>query len=750
MKQLDIKSTTPEIWGGVECSVVRVGDSYTDQLRRNGHHERLDDIDRFAELGLKTLRFPVLWERTAPDAPNQYDWAWSDARLFKLWQLGMRPIVGLLHHGSGPRYATFDRPDFPEQFAQYARAVAERYPWVGDYTPVNEPITTARFAGLYGLWYPHESSSENFAKILLNELKATVLAMREIRQVRPDARLIQTEDLGMTHATPALQQQADFENRRRWLTFDVLHGHVVPGHPMYDHLRKMGISEKDLFFFAENPCPPDVLGLNHYLTSERFLDHRLENFPPHLHGGNHRYAYADTEAVRVPDATRLGVEGLLRQVWQRYHRPLAVTEVHLGCTREEQLRWFHEVWQAACRLREQGADLQAVTAWALLGSHDWDSLLIQQHDHYEAGVFDIRSQNPRPTALARLIGQLIRPAGSSLTPKQEPTLVERGWWGRDECAYGHLLLNEDPLTDFSNFLKRPDKSNDAKASQPLLILGATGTLGQAFARIARQRGLAFRLLNRQELDIAKPDAVHQILNALRPWAVINAAGYVRVDQAENEPERCFRENLTGATALAEACAQRGIRLLTFSSDLVFDGQKGRSYVESDPAQPNSVYGASKASAEQRVLAYLPEALVVRTSAFFGPWDEYNFAITSLRKLFAEEAFDASDRVVVSPTYVPDLVHHSLDLLIDGATGIWHLTNAGEVSWAAFARTLALRAGLSPGRAQQWYAIQQANSVHLPAVNTALSSEKALLMPALDSAVDRYLRDCVHRFEAVLA
>lgn len=728
MKYLDPQQTPPEVWGGVECSVVRVGDAFTDQFHRNGHADRLDDLDRFAELGLRTLRFPIVWERTAPTNPQRPDWRWTDAALYRLWRMGVRPIAGLLHHGSGPRYASFDQPDFPQKFARYARLVAERYPWIGDYTPVNEPLTTARFAGLYGHWYPHQREGRAFATILLNELKATVLAMREIRQVRPDARLVQTEDFGITHATPAVQYQADFENERRWLTWDLLSGRVVPGHPMFEHLRWLGLSEKDILFFAEHPCPPDVLGLNHYVTSERFLDDRIEKYPPHLVGGNDRHAYADTEVVRADPARRAGFAGLIGQVWERYHRHVALTEVHLGCTRDEQLRWFWEAWQAACQQRQRGVDVRAVTAWALLGSFDWDSLLTQQRGHYEPGVFDLRTPDgqPRPTALARLVGQLARQEPVPSKPADESVLASRGWWQTV-----------------------PKRSVPLRVARPLLLVGATGTLGQAFARLATQRGLEFRALTRRQLDITDPEAVRRALLTMQPWAVVNASGYVRVAQAAREADRCFHENRTGPAVLAEACRRHGVRLLTFSSDLVFDGQKGSPYVESDPVSPDCTYGASKAAAERVVLSILPDALVVRTSAFFGPWDEANFAHQCVQKLLNEEALEAAAHVRVTPTYVPDLVHASLDLLLDGANGRWHLSNGGELSWADFARQVALGAGLDPRRVEAWYEVQCDDCARHSHRSTALVSEKATLLPPLESAIARFLREKEWHRERVL-
>jgi dTDP-4-dehydrorhamnose reductase len=141
-----ITISPPEVWAGIECTVNRVGDQYFDQLERNGHATRLEDLDLFAELGVRAIRYPVLWERTAPNGIESADWSWADERLGRLRELGIRPIVGLVHHGSGPHHTSLIDPAFPDKLAEFARAVAERYPWVDSYTPVNEPLTTARLA----------------------------------------------------------------------------------------------------------------------------------------------------------------------------------------------------------------------------------------------------------------------------------------------------------------------------------------------------------------------------------------------------------------------------------------------------------------------------------------------------------------------------------------------------------------------------------------------------------------------------
>ncbi|GAB3279532.1 family 1 glycosylhydrolase [Larkinella harenae] len=411
------------LWGGIECTVNRVGDTYQDQLRRNGHHHRCEDLDQLAELGIKTLRYPLLWERTARCHIDQPDWQWGDERLNRLRQVGIRPIVGLVHHGCGPDYATFAGTGFEQQLPQYARQVAERYPWVDAYTPVNEPLTTARFSGLYGHWYPHAHCPKEFIILLLRQCKATVLAMQQIREVRPDAQLIQTEDLGQTHSTPTLAYQAEWENHRRWLTWDLLCGQMTVDHPLWDYLSWIGIPSRDLLFFRDNPCPPSVIGVNHYITSERYLDQETWQYPEHLRGGNGQHSYVDTEVVRASPDQRIGLAGLLQQTWERYRLPIVVTEAHLGCTVDEQMRWLMDIWQQVEQVRKIGVDVQAVTAWALLGSYDWHCLLTRQEGFYEPGAFDVSTGQPQKTLLGELIQRLATGQGpGNIVP------AGLGWW----------------------------------------------------------------------------------------------------------------------------------------------------------------------------------------------------------------------------------------------------------------------------------------------------------------------------------
>ena len=710
-----------ELWGGVECTIVRLGNEYRDQTEETGHLHRRADIDLIADLGVTTVRYPILWEAIAPERPDECDWAWTDERLAMLRERGIAVIGGLTHHGSGPRYTDLLDPLYPRKLADFAARAAERYPWIEQWTPVNEPLTTARFSALYGHWYPHKRDNSAFLRALANQCSGVLEAMRAIRRIVPEARLVQTEDLGKTYATRPLAYQARFENDRRWLSLDLLCGRIDPGHPLQRMLLDAGIEWAEIEAFASGEGKPDLLGINHYLTSERFLDHRAHLYPGHALGGNGRDTYVDAEAVRVKRLENdTGIGPRLREAWERYGIPMAVTEVHHGCHRDEQLRWFVEVWNTAKALREEGMDLRAVTLWSLFGNVDWRFLLTQKYGVYDTGAFDARGAIPRPTVIARAAKEFGH--GRDF---DHPVLDSPGWWRRPPRLYEW------------NGRCKPMEWNGRK----LLVTGATGTLGGAFARVCEDRALPFCLTARDELDICDEASIAAAIERHRPWAIVNAAGFVRVPDAERERDACMAWNAEGPEKLARTCSAAGIQLVTFSSDLVFDGKLGRPYAESDPVCPAGVYGLSKARAEQQVREAMTDALIVRTSAFFGPWDKYNFAWNVLSALARGEPVTACDKTEVSPTYVPDLCHAALDLLVDGETGIWHLANQGRLSWYEFAARLAEGAGYDA-------ALVTPLGEGAPAV-TALASERGAMLRPVGDAIADYLCRLRERSDLIL-
>lgn len=268
--------------------------------------------------------------------------------------------------------------------------------------------------------------------------------------------------------------------------------------------------------------------------------------------------------------------------------------------------------------------------------------------------------------------------------------------------------------------------------RPVLITGA-GTLGQAFARLCGERGLAGLVFARRDLDLAEPDAADRAVRAVRPWLVVNAAGYSEVDRAETERGRCYRDNVSGAELLAGACARHATPLITFSSDLVFDGRSTVPYVEDDAPAPLGTFGRTKQLAERRVLAVCPAALVIRTGACFGPWDDQNFITAALRELAAGRPARVARDLVVSPAYLPDVVHACLDLAIDGERGCWHLAHAGALTVVDAVRRAA------PAAHERVIEVDPDDlgwRAPRPAYR-ALGTARGALLPQFDDALARY-------------
>jgi dTDP-4-dehydrorhamnose reductase len=421
-----------QVWAGVECSHLTIGGRTVDQLELTGHDRRPTDLDLIALLGASAVRYPVLWERVAPRGLANADWLQSDSRLERLRELGVRPIVGLLHHGQGPRGMSLRHPYFAEAFASYALAVARRYPWVTEYIPINEPLTTARFGGLYGWWSPYARSDAVFADLLLTQLRAIREAMRQIRTINSEAVLIVNEDVARTFSTPPLASEATFLNERRWLTWDLLFGRVTREHPMHHVLARTPRLVRALADLADNPCPPDILGVDHYVTSDRFLDHRVERYISERHDPLNP-AFIDVEASRVRGVPGRSVARAIRDTWRRYRTPLALTEISLAGDARDQVAWWNEAWDAAITARQEGVDLRAVTAWATFGATDWHCLMRRPDNIYAPGVFDASVDPPQPRPVAHAISaaaaaSIAAAVSARLASTGLAAPVYSGWW----------------------------------------------------------------------------------------------------------------------------------------------------------------------------------------------------------------------------------------------------------------------------------------------------------------------------------
>lgn len=730
MKQAEFNSHPLEIWGGVECSVVRIHGTVHDQLNMNGHEERDEDLDLFTDLGLTKLRYPLLWEKYI--SQGNFFFELHDRRLEKLRSLNVDPIAGLLHHGSGPFDTDMMQPDFAFRLADYAHTIAKRYPWIEYYTPVNEPLTTARFSGLYGIWYPHNRDDYSFARIFLNELKGVVLSMQRIQEINPNAKLIQTEDIARVHSTGKLKYQADLENERTWLTYDVLTGKFNPEHLFWQYFLDIGIPLADLEFFSENQHTPAICGFNYYVTSERFLDHRLPEYPESCIGGNDFHDYADIEVVRVSEQNLTGIEVLLKEASTRYNLPVALTEIHLACTREEQVRWFDEAYKAAVKLKSEGFDIRAITAWSLLGSYDWDTLLQLKGAYYESGVYDIRSGKPRPTAMVKLL--------KSYTNHNFPyqSLLEiPGWWERNIRIKYHIPDNLDDEID--------KELLNYQQLKPLIIFG-DGSMAFAFEKLCKLRGIPSVKVPMKNYMAFSEDAIQNMIIQYNPWAVVNTAGNLKIDEAELSPINSFQEYTLFPKVLANLCRQREIPMLTFSTDQVFNGKKRQPYLESDTTDPLNVYGMSKKMAEDNILSTNPGVLIVRSGLMMNPWNNEDFLLKILFNNKDKQGRYAFSDIVMSPAYIPDIINTALDLLIDGEKGIWHISGPEAVSYYEFARLATDIAGIDKSNIYSIPSIRLASHALMPSYSV-LQSAGGIVLPTLALSINNYLIEAGKRFSA---
>lgn len=219
----------------------------------------------------------------------------------------------------------------------------------------------------------------------------------------------------------------------------------------------------------------------------------------------------------------------------------------------------------------------------------------------------------------------------------------------------------------------------AASEGPVLILGATGRLGRALARVHPGATLAGH-----ELEITDREAVHAAIEAARPAVVYNCAAFTDVDACEADPPLAMAVNGEGAGHVAEACARNGATLVHLSTDYVFGGRE-EGYVESDEPGPVNAYGRSKALGEARVREAGGDWRIVRTSRLFGP-GENDFAsqmrTRSLVKPVVPVIRDEWSRF----TYLPELASR-LPGVAQAPAGIYHLANEGTVSWYGFAREL---------------------------------------------------------------
>jgi len=231
--------------------------------------------------------------------------------------------------------------------------------------------------------------------------------------------------------------------------------------------------------------------------------------------------------------------------------------------------------------------------------------------------------------------------------------------------------------------------------QKALVLGGkNGLLGRAVAAALDRAGVAVVPLSGADVDIFDAEALHDLVDAHDPDCLVNAVAYTQVDRAEDEPEAAYRLNASLPALLGVLADERGLRLVHYSTDFVFDGVKLVPYLPGDAASPLSVYGASKLAGEQALLDLAPEGLLIlRTAWLFGP-GKMNFVRRMLDLAAERPELKVVDDQHGSPTYTPDLAEMTVDLLRAGASGLFHAVNTGEATWHSLAAEALRLAGLA--------------------------------------------------------
>jgi len=218
----------------------------------------------------------------------------------------------------------------------------------------------------------------------------------------------------------------------------------------------------------------------------------------------------------------------------------------------------------------------------------------------------------------------------------------------------------------------------------LVIVGAGGRLGTALVRKCREK---FDVIgfNHAQLDLANPDELREKLCAIDFDLLINTAAFTNVDLCETQRDQAFGINAEAPRILAEICRDKNAKLIHFSTDYVFDGEKSEPYIESDPANPISVYGESKRAGEQFVLQTTDRHLIVRVSWVFGP-ERPSFIDAMIKRACEDEHVEAITNKFSAPTYTRDIAQMLPQFFeVDVEGGILHFANAGECSWQEYAQ-----------------------------------------------------------------
>jgi dTDP-4-dehydrorhamnose reductase len=284
----------------------------------------------------------------------------------------------------------------------------------------------------------------------------------------------------------------------------------------------------------------------------------------------------------------------------------------------------------------------------------------------------------------------------------------------------------------------------------VIVFGGGGQLGIELCREFERRSWQVSRFERQMLDVTNSALVEDAVARADAELVINAAAYNQVDIAEQEPLAAFQANALAVRNMAMACRQSGARLVHYSTDYVFDGTKGSSYVEGDATHPLGAYAVSKLAGELYAQAYLDDALIVRTSGVFGPGGMFtprgNFVEVMLRMAKNNQPIRVVMDHVASPAYAPAIAYRTAEMVGRKLSGIYHLGGGEAVSWYEYARLIFNLAGLSPSLQptdEREYRTAARRPKYSALSNAKLDATGIDPMPPFPEAVRSYLEARAH-------
>lgn len=385
---------------GIENSYPIITDHKGKQLRRDGmelsrHYELWrHDLKLIAELGLRCLRYGPPYYRCSV-GPGKYDWSFPDKAFKLLRELKINPIADLCHFGI-PDWlgGSFQNPDWPQMFAEYARAFASRYPWVRLYTPVNEILIAAEFSALNGWWNEQLKDEKAFVTALKHLCRANIMAEHAILEVRPDAMFIQSESSTYFHAAiPEAVPATNFMSQRRFVTLDLCYGHPVDS-TIFEYLLDHGMSREEYQWFMEHArplLPHCVMGSDYYVTNEKKI--------------------VDAKGTAQGCGEVMGYYQIAKQYYERYHLPIFHTETNRK-DENDASRWLWKEWFNILTLRGDGLPILGFTWYSFFDQTDWDvELREDNHRVNPMGLYDL-DRKIRP--VGQTYRQIIRDWQSAL------------------------------------------------------------------------------------------------------------------------------------------------------------------------------------------------------------------------------------------------------------------------------------------------------------------------------------------------